>query len=80
MGRKYIKSTKRDPSDVSAEDEWSHITDIVEKPVPKIEDAMDVQQRTIVFSKNEEPKTTFEKVKEGTRNAMDASGKYRTVQ
>jgi len=74
MGRKYINRTSRNSSDVSAEDEWAHITDNVEGPTLEIKDAMDVQDRTISFSKDEVPKTTFERVKEGTRNAMDAAG------
>ena len=74
MGRKYINRTSRNSSDVSAEDEWAHITDNVEGPALEIKDAMDVQDRTISFSKDEEQKTTFERVKEGTRNAMDAAG------
>jgi len=74
MGRKYINRTRRDSSDVSAEDEWAHITDNVEGPVLEDKDAMDVQERSISFSKDEVPKTTFERVKEGTRNAMDAAG------
>jgi len=74
MGRKYINRTSRNSSDVSAEDEWAHITDNVEGPALEIKDAMDVQDRTISFSKDEVPKTTFERVKEGTRNAMDAAG------
>ena len=74
MGRKYINRTSRNSSDVSTEDEWAHITDNVEGPALEIKDAMDVQDRTINFSKNEVPKTTFERVKEGTRNAMDAAG------
>jgi flagellar biosynthesis chaperone FliJ len=74
MPRKFINRTRRDSSDVSAEDEWAHITDIVEGPTLEIKDAMDTQERNIIFSKNQEPKTTFEKVKEGTRNAMDAAG------
>ncbi len=74
MGRKYINRTSRNSSDVSAEDEWAHITDNVEGPTLEIKDAMDVQDRTISFSKDEVQKTTFERVKEGTRNAMDAAG------
>lgn len=74
MGRKYINRTSRNSSDVSSEDEWAHITDNVEGPALEIKDAMDVQDRTISFSKDEEQKTTFERVKEGTRNAMDAAG------
>ena len=61
MPRKYINRTRRDSSDDSAEDEWEYITDNVEKPALEIEDAMDVQQRTIILSKNDLPKTTFEK-------------------
>ncbi len=74
MGRKYINRTSRNSSDVSAEDEWTHITDNVEGPALEIKDTMDVQDRSISFSKDEVPKTTFERVKEGTRNAMDAAG------
>ena len=74
MGRKYINRTSRNSSDVSAEDEWAHITDNVEGPTLEIKDAMDVQDRSISFSKDEVPKTKFERVKEGTRNAMDAAG------
>jgi len=74
MVRKYINRTRRDSSDVSAEDEWAHITDNVEGPALEDKDAMDIQDRNIIFSKNEVPKTTFERVKEGTRNAMDAAG------
>ena len=74
MGRKYINRTSRNSSDVSAEDEWAHITDNVEGPALEVKDAMDVQERSISFSKDEVPKTTFERVKEGTRNAMDAAG------
>ena len=74
MVRKYINRTSRNSSDVSSEDEWAHITDNVDGPALEIKDAMDVQDRTISFSKDEEQKTTFERVKEGTRNAMDAAG------
>jgi len=74
MPRKFINRTNRDSSDVSAEDEWAHLTNNEEGPVLEIKDAMDTQDRNIIFSKNQEPKTTFEKVKEGTRNAMDAAG------
>jgi len=99
MVRKYLNRTRRDSSDVSAEDEWQHITDNVEEPaleikdpmdiqnrnitiskneVPKttleIKDAMDIQNRNIILSKNEVPKTTLERVKESTRDAMDAAG------
>jgi len=74
MGRKYINRTRRDSSDVSAEDEWAHITDNVEGPALEVKDEMDVQERSISFSKDEVPKTTFERVKKGTRYAMDAAG------
>jgi len=74
MGRKYINRANRDSSDVSAEDEWAHITDNVEGPALEIKDAMDIQDRTISFSKDEVPKTAIERVKDGTRNAMDAAG------
>ncbi len=74
MPRKFINRTRRDSSDVSAEDEWAHITDNVEGPALEDKDTMDVQERSIIFSKDEVPKTTFERVKEGTRNAMDAAG------
>ena len=74
MARKFINRSSRDSSDVSAEDEWAHLTDNVDGPALEAKDAMDVQERDITFSKKEALKTSFEKVKEGTRNAMDAAG------
>ena len=74
MARKFIDRSSRNSSDVSAEDEWAHLTDNVEGSALEAKDAMDVQERDITFSKKEAPKTSIEKVKEGTRNAMDAAG------
>jgi len=74
MVRKYINRTRRDSSDVSAENEWEYFTDNVKEPALEIKDAMDIQKRSIILSKNDLRKTTFERVKEGTRNAMDAAG------
>lgn len=74
MPRKFIDRTRRDSSSVSAEDEWEHITGNEAGPTLEIKDVMDAQDRNIIFSKNEVPKTTIEKVKNETRNAMDAAG------
>ena len=68
MGRKYINRK------LSAEDEWSHITDSVGEKIDT-SDAMAVEDRTIFFGKDqEENKTIYEKTKEATRNAMDRAG------
>ncbi len=74
MVRKYINRTRRDSSDDSTENEWEYFTDNVKEPALEIKDAMDIQKRSIILSKNDLPKTTSQRVKEGTRNAMDAAG------
>lgn len=73
MGRKFINRKKKE---VSAEDEWEHITGIESGPDLKIQDAMDIQERKITLSKEKSsrPKTAYEIIKEETRNAMDAAG------
>ena len=68
MGRKYINRK------LDAEDEWSHITGDISEKIDT-SDAMNVEDRTIFFGKEqEESKTNYEKTKEATRNAMDRAG------
>ena len=74
MPRKYINREKKRSKKVSAEDEWAHLTGIEEGPELEIQDAMDVQQRTIALKKEQAKPTQFEAVKEEARNAMDAAG------
>jgi len=86
LARKFINRQEKKgldaKKDVSAEDEWAHLTGnekSIEKNIKtKIEaaDAMDVLDRSITFGDTEErgPKTRYEVIKEVTRNAMDAAG------
>jgi len=86
LARKFInRQSKKDldaKKDVSAEDEWAHLTGSEEDVDSKIEkkfeavDAMDVLDRNITFGDSEEtgPKTPLEIVKQEARNAMDAAG------
>ena len=86
MARKFINRQEKKgldaKKDVSAEDEWAHLSgaeESIEKNIKtKIEaaDAMDVLDRSITFGDTEErgPKTRYEIIKEVTRNAMDAAG------
>ena len=70
--------------DVSAEDEWAHLTGaedtegVETKIEKKVEaaDAMDVLDRSITFGQNQQegPKTKYDVVIEEARNAMDAAG------
>ena len=74
MPRKYINRERKRSNKVSADDEWAHITGIEKGPKLEIEDAMDVQERTIALKKEHANKTTYEIIKEESRNAMDAAG------
>jgi len=86
LARKFINRQEKKgldaKKDVSAEDEWAHLSgaeESIEKNIQtKIEaaDAMDVLDRSITFGDTEErgPKTRYEIIKEVTRNAMDAAG------
>jgi len=86
LARKFINRQEKKgldaKKDVSAEDEWAHLSGAeksIEKNIKtKIEaaDAMDVLDRSITFGDTEErgPKTRYEVIKEVTRNAMDAAG------
>lgn len=74
MPRKYINRERKRSNKVSADDEWAHITGIEKGPELEIEDAMDVQERTIALKKEQANKTTYEIIKEESRNAMDAAG------
>jgi hypothetical protein len=74
MPRKYINRERKLSNKVSADDEWAHITGIEKGPKLEIEDAMDVQERTIALKKEHANKTTYEVIKEESRNAMDAAG------
>ena len=74
MPRKYINRERKRSNKVSADDEWAHITGIEKGPELEIEDAMDVQERTIALKKEHANKTTYEIIKEESRNAMDAAG------
>ena len=74
MPRKYINRERKRSNKVSAEDEWAHIAGIEKGPELEIEDAMDVQERTILLKKEQANKTRYEAVKEEARNAMDAAG------
>lgn len=75
MVRRYLnrreESRYRRP-EISAEDEWSHITEI--GPHLDIEDVMDVQERKFFLTRDQELKTQWEKTKEATRDAMDRAG------
>lgn len=69
MGRKFInrKLESRDDS------EWDHITEI--SPKIDVNDALDVQDRSIFFNKEQgEPITNWDKTKDEVRNAMDRAG------
>ena len=76
MGRKYLNrkiNSRYNKPDISAEDEWSHITSLGERI--DIQDVMDVQQRKFfLHDDHEEQKTQWEKTKDETRNAMDVAG------
>ena len=72
MPRKYINRSRKDPGEVTAEDEWAHITG--DAPEIDEKDAMDVQDRSIILQKHQAPKKGVEKIKEEARNAMDAAG------
>jgi len=74
MPRKYINRERKRSNKVSADDEWAHITGIEKGPELEIEDAMDVQERTIALKNEQANKTTYEIIKEESRNAMDAAG------
>jgi len=74
MPRKYINRERKRSNKVSADDEWAHITGIEKGPELEIEDAMDVQERTIALKKDQANKTTYDIIKEESRNAMDAAG------
>ena len=74
MPRKYINRERKRSNKVSADDEWAHITGIEKGPELEIEDAMDVQERTIALKKEHANKTTYDIIKEESRNAMDAAG------
>lgn len=74
MPRKYINRERKRSNKVSADDEWAHITGIEKGPELEIEDAMDVQERTIALTNEQANKTTYEIIKEESRNAMDAAG------
>jgi len=86
LARKFINRQEKKgldaKKDVSAEDEWAHLSGAEESIETKIEtkieaaDAMDVLDRSITFGDTEErgPKTRYEIIKEVTRNAMDAAG------
>ena len=74
MVRKYINRTsKRD--EISAEDEWAHLTGAEDSEPLMKEEVMDVQDRSITFGdEKQKPKTHYEAVKIGARFAMDAAG------
>lgn len=74
MPRKYINRERKRSNKVSADDEWAHITGIEKGPELEIEDAMDVQERTIALKKEQANKTTYDIIKEESRNAMDVAG------
>jgi len=74
MPRKYINRERKRSNKVSADDEWAHITGIEKGPELEIEDVMDVQERTIALKKEQANKTTYDIIKEESRNAMDAAG------
>ncbi len=74
MPRKYINRERKRSNKVSADDEWAHITGIEKGPELEIEDALDVQERTISIKNEQDNKTTYDKIKEESRNAMDAAG------
>jgi len=70
MPRKYINRERKRSNKVSDDDEWAHITGIEKGPELEIEDAMDVQERTIALKKEHANKTPYEIIKEESRNAM----------
>ena len=87
MARKFINKDQKKgldaKKDVEAEDEWAHLSggeeQVIETKIEtKIEaaDAMEVLDRSVTFGDQQEsgPKTPYDIVKEGTRNAMDAAG------
>ncbi|KKL59087.1 hypothetical protein LCGC14_2218910 [marine sediment metagenome] len=57
MPRKYINRERKRSNKVSADDEWAHITGIEKGPELEIEDAMDVQERTIALTNEQANKT-----------------------
>ena len=68
MGRKFLN--RKFESDNS---EWDHITEI--SPKVDVNDALDVQDRSIFFNDElAEPQTNWEKTKEEVRGAMDKAG------
>ena len=87
MARKFINRQQKRGLDakkeVSAEDEWAHLSGAKEgidkKITSKIDavDAMEVLDRSITFGKDEEegPKTHLEIVQEEAKNAVHAAGK-----
>ena len=75
MVRKFLNRAKKPEKKVTAEDEWAHITNIYgDETNIEVKDVMDVQDRSITFGEHLGPKTPYEAVKEGARNAMDAAG------
>lgn len=71
MGRKFInRKYERKEYDDS---EWKHITEI--SPNVDVNDALDVQDRSIFFNNEQQtPVTNWEKTKKEARNAMDRAG------
>ena len=81
MARKYLNQKEGEQKDVSADDEWAHLTGTEEdsekqnKSKLEVKDAFDVQDRSITFGDEEQKtKTRYQIVKEEARNAMDAAG------
>jgi len=74
MPRKYINRERKRSNKVSADDEWAHITGIEKGPELEIKDVMDIQERTIALKKEHANKTTYDIIKEESRNAMDVAG------
>jgi chromosome segregation ATPase len=85
--RKYINKEKNgldEKKDVSAEDEWAHLSEndeqkgVESKIETKIEaaDVADVGDRVVTFGKTQQKNTeeVFENLKDKVRNAMDAAG------
>ncbi len=87
MVRKFINRQQKKGLDakkeVSAEDEWAHLSGAeegIDRTIrTKIDaiDAMEVLDRSITFGKEEEtgPKTHLEIVQEEAKNAVNAAGK-----
>ena len=60
---------------VTAEDEWSHITNLGEDQKKlEIADVMDAERSFFMNDEAQAPQTNWEKTKEATRNAMDRAG------